>query len=129
MVAAIVAREILISGLRLAAMERGVVIAARDLGKLKTWAQAIAAALGRLRRRGRLGRQHRLVGAARRARAHLGLGARLRPRRAAPAARDGLTLYAERRYASNSATNASKVRPKVDANASCHSTPRAIASR
>ena len=46
MVAAIVAREILISGLRLAAIERGVVIAARDLGKLKTWAQAIAAALG-----------------------------------------------------------------------------------
>ena len=46
MVAAIVAREILISGLRLAALERGVVIAARDLGKLKTWAQAIAAALG-----------------------------------------------------------------------------------
>ena len=46
MVAAIVARELLVSGLRLAAMERGVVIAARDLGKLKTWAQAIAAALG-----------------------------------------------------------------------------------
>ena len=46
MVAAIVAREILISGLRLAAIERGVVIPARDLGKLKTWAQAIAAALG-----------------------------------------------------------------------------------
>src|SRR5215211_6221722 len=46
MVAAIVAREILISGLRLAAIERGVVIAARDLGKLKTWAQAVAAALG-----------------------------------------------------------------------------------
>jgi CDP-diacylglycerol--glycerol-3-phosphate 3-phosphatidyltransferase len=46
MVAAIVARELLISGLRLAAIERGVVIAARDLGKLKTWAQAIAAALG-----------------------------------------------------------------------------------
>ncbi len=46
MVAAIVAREILISGLRLAAIERGVVIAARDLGKLKTWAQSIAAALG-----------------------------------------------------------------------------------
>ena len=46
MVAAIVAREILNSGLRLAALERGVVIAARDLGKLKTWAQAIAAALG-----------------------------------------------------------------------------------
>jgi CDP-diacylglycerol---glycerol-3-phosphate 3-phosphatidyltransferase len=48
MVAAIVAREILISGLRLAAMERGVVIAARDLGKLKTWAQAIAATCGGL---------------------------------------------------------------------------------
>jgi CDP-diacylglycerol--glycerol-3-phosphate 3-phosphatidyltransferase len=46
MVAAIVAREILISGLRQAAIERGVVIAARDLGKLKTWAQAVAAALG-----------------------------------------------------------------------------------
>ena len=46
MVAAIVARELLISGLRLAAIERGVVIAARDLGKLKTWAQATAAALG-----------------------------------------------------------------------------------
>src|SRR6478672_4799910 len=37
MVAAIVARELLISGLRQAAVERGVVIAARDLGKLKTW--------------------------------------------------------------------------------------------
>ena len=48
MVAAIVARELLISGLRLAAIERGVVIAARDLGKLKTWSQAIAAAVGGL---------------------------------------------------------------------------------
>src|SRR5437773_969333 len=46
MVAAIVAREFLVSGLRLAAIERGVVIDARDLGKLKTWAQAIAAGLG-----------------------------------------------------------------------------------
>ncbi len=46
MVAAIVARELLISGLRQAAIERGVVIAARDLGKLKTWSQAIAAAGG-----------------------------------------------------------------------------------
>src|SRR5205085_6490953 len=48
MVAAIVARELLISGLRLAALERGVVIAARDLGKLKTWSQALAAAAGGL---------------------------------------------------------------------------------
>jgi CDP-diacylglycerol---glycerol-3-phosphate 3-phosphatidyltransferase len=46
MVAAIVVREVLVTGLRQAAIERGVVIAARDLGKLKTWAQAIAAALG-----------------------------------------------------------------------------------
>ena len=46
MVAAIVVREVLITGLRQAAIERGIVIAARDLGKLKTWAQAIAAALG-----------------------------------------------------------------------------------
>ena len=43
MVAAIVGRELLVSGLRLAALERGVVIAARDLGKLKTWSQAVAA--------------------------------------------------------------------------------------
>jgi CDP-diacylglycerol--glycerol-3-phosphate 3-phosphatidyltransferase len=48
MVAAIVAREFLVSGLRLAAMERGVVVEARDLGKLKTWAQAIAAFVGGL---------------------------------------------------------------------------------
>jgi CDP-diacylglycerol--glycerol-3-phosphate 3-phosphatidyltransferase len=46
MVAAIVARELLISGLRLAAVERGIVLHARDLGKLKTWSQAVAAALG-----------------------------------------------------------------------------------
>jgi CDP-diacylglycerol--glycerol-3-phosphate 3-phosphatidyltransferase len=46
MVAAIVARELLISGLRQAAVERGVVIAARDLGKLKTWSQALATGLG-----------------------------------------------------------------------------------
>jgi len=46
MVAAIVAREVLITGLRQAAIERGIVIAARDLAKLKTWAQAIAAGIG-----------------------------------------------------------------------------------
>ena len=46
MVAAIVVLEVLVTGLRQAAIERGVVLAARDLGKLKTWAQAIAAAVG-----------------------------------------------------------------------------------
>ena len=46
MVAAIVAREFLVSGLRLAALERGIVMHARDLGKLKTWSQAVAAAVG-----------------------------------------------------------------------------------
>jgi CDP-diacylglycerol--glycerol-3-phosphate 3-phosphatidyltransferase len=46
MIAAIVARELLVSGLRLAAVERGVVISARDLGKAKTWAQAAATGLG-----------------------------------------------------------------------------------
>jgi CDP-diacylglycerol--glycerol-3-phosphate 3-phosphatidyltransferase len=48
MVAAIIAREFLMSGLRLAALERGVVMAARDLGKLKTGTQALAVALGGL---------------------------------------------------------------------------------
>lgn len=48
MVAAIVAREFLVSGLRLAAIEKGVVMGARDLGKLKTWAQAVAVGIGGL---------------------------------------------------------------------------------
>jgi CDP-diacylglycerol--glycerol-3-phosphate 3-phosphatidyltransferase len=48
MVAAIVAREFLMSGLRLAALERGVVMGARDLGKLKTGTQALAAGLAGL---------------------------------------------------------------------------------
>jgi CDP-diacylglycerol--glycerol-3-phosphate 3-phosphatidyltransferase len=54
MVAAIVARELLISGLRLAALERGVVLEARDLGRLKTWTQAVAAGLGGLAAAGAL---------------------------------------------------------------------------
>ena len=48
MVAAIVARELLVTGLRLAALERGVVLGARDLGKIKTGAQSVAALLGGL---------------------------------------------------------------------------------
>jgi CDP-diacylglycerol---glycerol-3-phosphate 3-phosphatidyltransferase len=46
MVVAIVSRELLVSGLRLAALERGIVLGARDLGKIKTWSQAIAAGVG-----------------------------------------------------------------------------------
>ena len=48
MVAVIVAREFLVSGLRLAALERGVVVSARDLSKLKTWVQGVAVVLGGL---------------------------------------------------------------------------------
>jgi CDP-diacylglycerol--glycerol-3-phosphate 3-phosphatidyltransferase len=54
-VAAIVARELLVSGLRLAALERGVVLEARDLGRLKTWTQAVAAGLGGLAAAGAIG--------------------------------------------------------------------------
>lgn len=46
MAAAIIAREFVISGLRLAAIEKGIVIQARDLAKLKTWAQAFAIGFG-----------------------------------------------------------------------------------
>ena len=48
MVAAMVAREFLMAGVRLAALERGVVMSARDLSKLKTWSQSVAAGLGGL---------------------------------------------------------------------------------
>jgi CDP-diacylglycerol--glycerol-3-phosphate 3-phosphatidyltransferase len=48
MIALIVVREILVSGLRLAAVERGVVLGARDLGRVKTWAQAVAATIAGL---------------------------------------------------------------------------------
>jgi len=47
-VALIVVREILVSGLRLAAIERGVVLGARELGRWKTWAQALAATIAGL---------------------------------------------------------------------------------
>ncbi len=47
-VAAIVARELLVSGLRLAALQRGVVMSARDLAKVKTAGQALAVAIGGL---------------------------------------------------------------------------------
>ena len=81
MVVAIVAREFLVSGLRLAALERGVVIPARDLGKLKTWSQAVAAAVGGFAAAGAWSDTSGVVGVARRARADLGLRPRLRPRR------------------------------------------------
>ena len=48
MVALMVVREILVSGLRLAAVERGVLLGARDLARLKTWIQATAAAVAGL---------------------------------------------------------------------------------
>jgi CDP-diacylglycerol--glycerol-3-phosphate 3-phosphatidyltransferase len=50
--ALIVAREFLISGLRLAAIKRGVVMQARELGKIKTWSQATAVGLGGLQAAG-----------------------------------------------------------------------------
>ena len=62
-------------------------IAARDLGKLKTWSQAVAAAVGGLAAAGAWTRRGRVVGAARRARADVGLRARLRARRAERPAR------------------------------------------
>ena len=80
MVAAIVARELLISGLRQAAIERG----RRDRRARPRQAEDVVAGGRRggrrARRRGRLGRRRRLVGAARRARADLDLRARLRAR-------------------------------------------------
>ena len=82
MVAAIVVREVLITGLRQAAIERGIVIAARDLGKLKTWAQAIAVGLGGFAAAGAWSDRVALVGDARRGRADVGVGARLRAQRA-----------------------------------------------
>ena len=87
MVALIVARELLVSGLRLAAIERGVVIPARDLSKLKTWAQAVAATIGGLAAAGRVERRRGLVGAPRRARVHARVRPRVRASRTAAAQR------------------------------------------
>ena len=75
MVAAIVGRELLISGLRLAALERGVVIPARDLGKLKTWSQASRRSAAGSRRRAPGRSQRLVVAAARLGRADVGLRA------------------------------------------------------
>ncbi len=95
MIAAIVVREILVSGLRLAAVERGVVLGARDLGRIKTWAQAVAAAVAGLAAAGAVERGRRLVDAPGRGGADVGLGARLRARRAARPARRGSVGLAE----------------------------------
>ena len=87
MIALIVVREILVSGLRLAAVERGVVLGARDLGRAKTWAQAIGGDDRRARGCRILERRRRMVGSPRRPRRDLGVGARLRPGGTAGAAR------------------------------------------
>ena len=83
MVAAIVVREVLVTGLRQAAIERGVVLAARDLGKLKTWAQAVAAAVAGFAAAGawsdRVAWWALLVAVD----PHLAVGPRLRPQRSA----------------------------------------------
>ena len=79
MVAAIVVREVLVTGLRQAAIERGVVLAARDLGKLKTWAQAVAAAVAGFAAAGAWIGPRRLVGAARRGRSSRGCRASTTP--------------------------------------------------
>ena len=87
MVALIVARELLVSGLRLAALERGTVLHARDLGRLKTWTQAVAAGLGGLAAAGAFDDSIAVWALGSRARADLDLGARLRAVGAAAAAR------------------------------------------
>ena len=94
MVAAIVAREIAVSGLRLAAIERGVVMGARDLGKLKTWAQTVAATLAGLQAAGAWDADVAWWALLVATRADLDLGARLRARRAARAARGARRVVA-----------------------------------
>ena len=79
MVALIVVREFLVSGTSPGGdRARRRACEARDLGKLKTWSQAIAAGVGGLAAAGRLERRRRLVGPPRRARPDVGLGPGLR---------------------------------------------------
>ena len=98
MVAAIVVREVLITGLRQAAIERGIVIAARDLGKLKTWAQAIAAGLGGFAAAGAWGTGVAWWSLLVARRPDVGVGARLRAQRAGalPAAASARSQSARR---------------------------------
>ena len=112
MVAAIVAREIAVSGLRLAAIERGVVMGARDLGKLKTWAQTVAATLAGLQAAGAWDDRRGVVGAAGRDAADVDLGARLRARGAARAARRERGLVGRRGAATlHGARSSASARP------------------
>ena len=87
MVAAIVAREFLVSGLRLAAVERGVVLAGPRPRQAEDLVAGGRRRARRLRRRRCVEHVGRLVGAAGRGRADLGLRARLRPGRAGAPAR------------------------------------------
>ena len=87
MIALIVVREILVSGLRLAAVERGVVLGARDLGRVKTWAQAVAATIAGLAAAGAWSDDVAWWALLCRGRGDVGLRARLRARRAARAPR------------------------------------------
>ena len=89
MVALIVVREILVSGLRLAALERGVVLGARDLGRVKTWAQALAATIAGYAAAGAWSDDVAWWALLIAARRDLGLRSRLRARRAARAPRRG----------------------------------------
>ena len=99
MVAAIVAREFLVSGLRLAALERGVVLGARDLGKLKTWTQSVAAILGGFAAGGSIDDSVAWWALARGPRRDLGVRARLRPARATAAPQPGPRLVLQGRIA------------------------------
>ena len=87
MIALIVVREILVSGLRLAAVERGVVLGSSGPGQGEDVGAGARGSHRRARSRRSVERRRRLVGAPPRARRDLGVRARLRPCRAARAAR------------------------------------------